>query len=478
MLPPPAVVTTASGSEDREQRLSGPSSRSRESSAAASSSQATQAQAINEDDIEDKNDVDDAIVTSAIISVDDVEDNNDVDKDNVAVSEANNANEAGSDADNGDGNSDADPTLSPSPASDKGPQLTPPGQARVTLPRIQISPEAAATTETSSEDGERRLSGGGPSLNPSRSECSGDSDNLFSLMTPYGPAMVTLPRTQTSPEAAAITTSGTEDGEQRLSCPSSSSLSADLSRESSAAASTLPMTQSHVINKDVQRDMLAEVLAVSEVNISEEDAMVMSAIISVDDIEDSNDVTLPGSEEGEPRLSGPSSLSAGLIRESSTTATSSQATQAINEELRRPETRLERFVSKSSEGSKCSEGSDQSGRSPASAVASRLASSRAKSSDKSSSRSGSVLLAEDSREVTSDVVAEALTLAGLSGVNTISPTPDRADDMVMRGTKRPPEVSCEAPAKRSKKCRATYGNLLKDQWCKNCRNSKKCIKFS
>ena len=393
MLPPPAVVTTASGSEDREQRLSGPSSRSRESSAAASSSQATQAQAINEDDIEDKNDVDDAIVTSAIISVDDVEDNNDVDKDNVAVSEANNANEAGSDADNGDGNSDADPTLSPSPASDKGPQLTPPGQARVTLPRIQISPEAATMT-SGSEDGERRLSGGGPSLNPSRSECSGDSDNLFSLMTPYGPAMVTLPRTQTSPEAAAITTSGTEDGEQRLSCPSSSSLSADLSRESSAAASTLPMTQSHVINKDVQRDMLAEVLAVSEVNISEEDAMVMSAIISVDDIEDSNDVTLPGSEEGEPRLSGPSSLSAGLIRESSTTATSSQATQAINEELRRPETRLERFVSKSSEGSECSEGSDQSGRSPASAVASRLhssatASSRAKTSDKSSSGSGS-----------------------------------------------------------------------------------------
>ena len=253
MLPPPAVVTTASGSEDREQRLSGPSSRSRESSAAASSSQATQAQAINEDDIEDKNDVDDAIVTSAIISVDDVEDNNDVDKDNVAVSEANNANEAGSDADNGDGNSDADPTLSPSPASDKGPQLTPPGQARVTLPRIQISPEAATMT-SGSEDGERRLSGGGPSLNPSR-----------------------IP-----------------------------------SRKSSAAASSAQATQS----------------------------------------------------------------------------------QAINEDLRRLETRLERFVSKSSEGSECSEGSDQSGRSPASAVASRLhssatASSRAKTSDKSSSGSGS-----------------------------------------------------------------------------------------
>ena len=278
----------------------------------------------------------DAMVTSAIISVDDAEDNTDV-KDNVAVSEANNANKAGSAADDGDCKSAADPTLSPSPGSDKSPQLTPPGP-RVTLPRIQISPEAAATTETSSEDGERRLSGGGPSLSPSR-----------------------IP-----------------------------------SRKSSAAASSAQATQS----------------------------------------------------------------------------------QAINEDLRRLETRLERFVSKSSEGSKCSEGSDQSGRSPASAVASRLASSRAKSSDKSSSRSGSVLLAEDSREVTSDVVAEALTLAGLSGVNTISPTPDRADDMVMRGTKRPPEVSCEAPAKRSKKCRATYGNLLKDQWCKNCRNSKKCIKFS
>ena len=278
----------------------------------------------------------DAMVTSAIISVDDVEDTNDVIKDNVAVSEVSNANEAASAADEGVGKSGADPSLSPSPGSDKSPQLTPPGP-RVTLPRIQISPEAA-TTETSSEDGERRLSGGGPSLSPSR-----------------------IP-----------------------------------SRKSSAAASSAQATQS----------------------------------------------------------------------------------QAINEDLRRLETRLERFVSKSSEGSKCSEGSDQSGRSPASAVASRLASSRAKSSDKSSSRSGSVLLAEDSREVTSDVVAEALTLAGLSGVNTISPTPDRADDMVMRGTKRPPEVSCEAPAKRSKKCRATYGNLLKDQWCKNCRNSKKCIKFS
>ena len=195
----------------------------------------------------------DAMVTSAIISVDDIEDSNDVNKDNVAVSEANNANEAGSGADNGDGKSGADPTLSPSPGSDKSPQLTPPGQARVTLPRIQISPEAATTT-SGSEDGERRLSGGGPSLSPSR-----------------------IP-----------------------------------SRKSSAAASSSQATQS----------------------------------------------------------------------------------QAINEDLRRLETRLERFVSKSSEGSECSGDSDQSGRSPASAVASRLhssatASSRAKTSDKSSSGSGS-----------------------------------------------------------------------------------------
>ena len=195
----------------------------------------------------------DAMVTSAIISVDDIEDSNDVNKDNVAVSEANNANEAGSGADNGDGKSGADPTLSPSPGSDKSPQLTPPGQARVTLPRIQISPEAATTT-SGSEDGERRLSGGGPSLSPSR-----------------------IP-----------------------------------SRKSSAAATSSQATQS----------------------------------------------------------------------------------QAINEDLRRLETRLERFVSKSSEGSECSGDSDQSGRSPASAVASRLhssatASSRAKTSDKSSSGSGS-----------------------------------------------------------------------------------------
>ena len=194
----------------------------------------------------------DAMVTSAIISVDDVEDNTDVIKDNVAVSEANNAYKAGSAADDGDCKSAADPTLSPSPGSDKSPQLTPPGP-RVTLPRIQISPEAATTT-SGSEDGERRLSGGGPSLSPSR-----------------------IP-----------------------------------SRKSSAAASSAQATQS----------------------------------------------------------------------------------QAINEDLRRLETRLERFVSKSSEGSECSEGSDQSGRSPASAVASRLhssatASSRAKTSDKSSSGSGS-----------------------------------------------------------------------------------------
>ena len=192
------------------------------------------------------------MVTSAIISVDDVEDTTDVNKDNVAVSEANNANKAASAADDGDCKSGADPTLSPSPGSDKSPQLTPPGP-RVTLPRIQISPEAATTT-SGSEDGERRLSGGGPSLSPSR-----------------------IP-----------------------------------SRKSSAAASSAQATQS----------------------------------------------------------------------------------QAINEDLRRLETRLERFVSKSSEGSECSEGSDQSGRSPASAVASRLhssatASSRAKTSDKSSSGSGS-----------------------------------------------------------------------------------------
>ena len=194
----------------------------------------------------------DAMVTSAIISVDDIEDNTDVNKDNVAVSEANNANRAASAADDGDCKSAADPTLSPSPGSDKSPQLTPPGP-RVTLPRIQISPEAATAT-SGSEDGERRLSGGGPSLSPSR-----------------------IP-----------------------------------SRKSSAAASSAQATQS----------------------------------------------------------------------------------QAINEDLRRLETRLERFVSKSSEGSECSEGSDQSGRSPASAVASRLhssatASSRAKTSDKSSSGSGS-----------------------------------------------------------------------------------------
>ena len=99
--------------------------------------------------------------------------------------------------------------------------------------------------------------------------------------------------------------------------------------------------------------------------------------------------TASGSEDREERLSGPS-------KERSAAAYSSQATQsqAINEDVRRLETRLERFVSKSSEGSECSEGSDQSGRSPASAVASRLhssatASSRAKTSDKSSSGSGS-----------------------------------------------------------------------------------------
>ena len=74
--------------------------------------------------------------------------------------------------------------------------------------------------------------------------------------------------------------------------------------------------------------------------------------------------TASGSEDREERLSGPS-------KERSAAAYSSQATQsqAINEDVRRLETRLERFVSKSSEGS------DQSGRSPASAAASRLHSS-------------------------------------------------------------------------------------------------------
>ena len=73
--------------------------------------------------------------------------------------------------------------------------------------------------------------------------------------------------------------------------------------------------------------------------------------------------TASGSEDREERLSGPS-------KERSAAAYSSQATQsqAINEDVRL-ETRLERFVSKSSEGS------DQSGRSPASAAASRLHSS-------------------------------------------------------------------------------------------------------
>ena len=68
---------------------------------------------------------------------------------------------------------------------------------------------------------------------------------------------------------------------------------------------------------------------------------------------------------------------------------------AINDDLRRLETRLERFVSnKSSEGSECSETSENSGARSSATVSSRLhssgtASSRAKTADKSSSSGNS-----------------------------------------------------------------------------------------
>ena len=74
---------------------------------------------------------------------------------------------------------------------------------------------------------------------------------------------------------------------------------------------------------------------------------------------------------------------------------SNVTTLAINDDLRRLETRLEKFVNKSSEGSECSESSDNCGaRSSGATVSSRLyssgtASSRAKTADKSSSSGNS-----------------------------------------------------------------------------------------
>jgi len=72
---------------------------------------------------------------------------------------------------------------------------------------------------------------------------------------------------------------------------------------------------------------------------------------------------------------------------------SAVTTQVINDDLRKLETRLEKFVNKSSEGSECSESSDNCGARSSSTVASRLhssgtASSRAKTADKSQSSSG------------------------------------------------------------------------------------------
>jgi len=68
---------------------------------------------------------------------------------------------------------------------------------------------------------------------------------------------------------------------------------------------------------------------------------------------------------------------------------SAVTTQVISEDLRKLESRLEKFVPKSSDGSECSEGSDNSGKSVTNVVSrlhySQTASSRAKASEKSGS---------------------------------------------------------------------------------------------
>ena len=163
--------------------------------------------------------------------------------------------------------------------------------------------------------------------------------------------------------------------------------------------------------------------------------LVTSAIISVDDLDDANNINdddkkddneiptdnneqvsnnhspqsakslTPPSKITLPKIqispdtglgsgsSSHSSLSPSRIPSRKNSAVASQASQsqAINEDLRRLETRLEKFVTKSSEGSECSESSDQSrggGTAGAAAVSSRLhtsgtASSRAKTAEKS-----------------------------------------------------------------------------------------------
>ena len=72
-------------------------------------------------------------------------------------------------------------------------------------------------------------------------------------------------------------------------------------------------------------------------------------------------MTVAGSgSESDRRLSS-SSLSPSRIPSRKTSQT--VQSQAINEDLRRLETRLEKIVNKSSEGSECSDNSDVSGKS-------------------------------------------------------------------------------------------------------------------